>query len=52
MRSDVEKRMVLMQVPAARLRDARVTAAYRAVVDRMSSDHERATALRRLAAGS
>ena len=52
MDSDVEKRMVLMRVPDSQLRNPRVTAAYRAVVDRMNSDHERSTALRRLARGS
>lgn len=52
MDSDIEKRMVLMRVPDSQLRNARVTAAYRAVVDRMDSDHERSTALRRLARGS
>lgn len=52
MDSDMEKRIVLGQVPAAQLRNGRVTAAYRAVVDRMASDHERAIALRRLARGS
>jgi hypothetical protein len=52
MDSDMEKRIVLAQVPAAQLRNGRVTAAYRAVVDRMGSDHERAIALQRLARGS
>jgi hypothetical protein len=52
MDSDMEKRIVLGQVPADHLRNRRVTAAYRAVVDRMDSDHERAIALRRLAHGS
>lgn len=52
MDSDMEKRIVLAQVPAAQLRNGRVTAAYRAVVNRMGSDHERAIALRRLARGS
>jgi uncharacterized protein YeeX (DUF496 family) len=52
MDSDMEKRIVLAQVPSAQLRNGRVTAAYRAVVDRMRSDHERAIALQRLARGS
>jgi hypothetical protein len=52
MDSDMEKRIVLAQVPAAQLRNGRVTAAYRAVVDRMDSDQERGIALRRLARGS
>ncbi|HEY7767087.1 hypothetical protein [Longimicrobium sp.] len=52
MSSDMEKRIVLSQVPAAQLRNGRVTAAYRAVVDRMRSDHERSIALQRLARGS
>ena len=51
MDSDMEKRIVLGQVPAAQLRNQRVTAAYRAVVERMDSDHERAIALQRLARG-
>jgi hypothetical protein len=52
MDSDMEKRIVLAQVPTAQLRNGRVTAAYRAVVDRMRSDHERAIALQRLARGN
>ncbi len=52
MDSDMEKRIVLSQVPAAQLRNGRVTAAFRAVVDRMGSDHERAIALQRLTRGS
>ena len=52
MDSDLEKRIVLTQVPAGQFRNRRVTAAYRAVVDRMHSDHERAIALQRLARGS
>jgi hypothetical protein len=52
MDSDLEQRIVLTQVPASLLRSPRVTAAYRAVVDRMGSDHERAIALQRLARGS
>jgi hypothetical protein len=51
MNSDTEKRLVLMQVPSAHLRNARVTAAYRRVVDAMRSDTERSLALRRLADG-
>lgn len=52
MSSDTEKRLVLMQVPSAHLRNARVTAAYRRVVDAMRSDSERSLALRRLADGN
>lgn len=51
MRSDTEKRLVLSEVPAAHLRNAAVSAAYRRVVDSMSSDSERSIALRRLARG-
>lgn len=52
MRSDVEKRIVLSQVPSGMLRNARVTAAYRQVVDSMRSDTERSISLRRLVDGS
>jgi hypothetical protein len=48
MSSDVEKRLVLSQVPTAHLRSARVVAAFRRVLDGMSSDSERRIALRRL----
>lgn len=51
MESDLEKRLVLYQVPSSLLRNGRVTAAYRRVVDAMSSDTERGLALRRLAGG-
>lgn len=49
MGSDTEKRLVLMQVSSTHLRNARVAAAYRRVVDGMRSDSERSLALRRLA---
>lgn len=51
MGSDVEKRLVLSSVPRSLLRSARVTAAYRQVVDAMRSETERRLALRRLADG-
>lgn len=50
MRSDVEKRIVLTQVDGAQLRDPRVSAAYRRVVEGMQSDSERSIALRHLSA--
>lgn len=49
--SDTERRLVLFQVPSSMLRNPRVTAAYRRVVDAMGSDTERGMALRRLAGG-
>ncbi|HEX8394095.1 MAG TPA: hypothetical protein VF665_17260 [Longimicrobium sp.] len=52
MRSDAEKRIVLSQVPSAQFRDSRVNAAYRRVLDSMSSDSERSIALRRLVNGN
>lgn len=52
MSSDVEKRLVLSQVPSSMLRNGRVTAAYRGVVDAMRSDSERRIALNRLTDGS
>jgi hypothetical protein len=48
MGSDVEKRIVLTQVPPSRLRSARVAAAYRRVADAMRSDVERRMVMRRL----
>lgn len=51
MGSDTERRLVLYQVPSSMLRNPRVTAAYRQVVDAMGSDSERSLALRRLAGG-
>jgi hypothetical protein len=51
MGSDVEKRIVLSQVPSSMLRNRRVTGAYREVVDAMRSDSERRIALSRLVDG-
>jgi hypothetical protein len=51
MNSDVEKRLVLSQVPSARLRSARVAAAYRRVAQEMSSATERRLVMRRLDGG-
>jgi hypothetical protein len=51
MSSDTEKRLVLSAVPSARLRSARVAAAYRRLAQAMSSDTERRLAMRRLDGG-